>query len=55
MRVMVIVKATEESEAESHPLEMEGAEAMFEQGVEDSRRLRFRQFPDPRARRPQGR
>jgi hypothetical protein len=24
MRVMVIVKATKESEAESHPLEMEG-------------------------------
>jgi hypothetical protein len=31
MRVMVIVKATKESEAESHPLEMEGAEEMFEQ------------------------
>jgi hypothetical protein len=31
MRVMVIVKATSESEAESHPLEMEGAEEMFEQ------------------------
>jgi hypothetical protein len=31
MRVMVIVKATTESEAESHPLEMEGAEEMFEQ------------------------
>jgi hypothetical protein len=31
MRVMVIVKATEQSEAESHPLEMEGAEEMFEQ------------------------
>jgi hypothetical protein len=31
MRVMVIVKATKESEAESHPLEMEGAEGMFEQ------------------------
>jgi hypothetical protein len=31
MRVMVIVKATRESEAESHPLEMEGAEEMFEQ------------------------
>src|SRR5687768_18487806 len=31
MRVMVIVKATEDSEAESHPLEMEGAEEMFEQ------------------------
>jgi hypothetical protein len=29
MRVMVIVKATEESEAESHPLEMEGAAEMF--------------------------
>jgi hypothetical protein len=28
---MVLVKATEESEAASHPLEMEGAEAMFEQ------------------------
>ena len=31
MRVMVIVKATSESEAESSPLEMEGAEEMFEQ------------------------
>ena len=31
MRVMVIVKATRESEAESHPLEAEGAEEMFEQ------------------------
>ena len=31
MRVMVIVKATEASEAESHPLEAEGAEQMFEQ------------------------
>ena len=31
MRVMVIVKATKESEAESSPLEMEGAEEMFEQ------------------------
>ena len=31
MRVMVIVKATKESEAESHPFEMEGAEEMFEQ------------------------
>jgi hypothetical protein len=31
MRVMVIVKATKESEAESHPLETEGAEEMFEQ------------------------
>jgi hypothetical protein len=31
MRVMVIVKATRESEAESNPLEMEGAEEMFEQ------------------------
>ena len=31
MRVMVLVKATKESEAESHPLEMEGAEEMFEQ------------------------
>ncbi len=31
MRVMVIVKATRESEAESHPLEMEGAGEMFEQ------------------------
>src|SRR4051794_26221261 len=31
MRVMVIVKATEQSEAESHPLEMEGAQEMFEQ------------------------
>jgi hypothetical protein len=31
MRVMVIVKATKESEAESHPLEMEGAQEMFEQ------------------------
>jgi hypothetical protein len=28
---MVIVKATRESEAESNPLEMEGAEQMFEQ------------------------
>ena len=28
---MVIGKATRESEAESHPLEMEGAEEMFEQ------------------------
>jgi hypothetical protein len=31
MRVMVIVKATEESEAESHPLEAEGAQELFEQ------------------------
>src|SRR5215213_755379 len=31
MRVMVIVKATKESEAESHPLEAEGAEEMFAQ------------------------
>ena len=31
MRVMVIVKATKESEAESHPLDMEGAGEMFEQ------------------------
>ena len=31
MRVMVIVKATKESEAESNPLDMEGAEEMFEQ------------------------
>ena len=31
MRVMVIVKATKESEAESNPFEMEGAEEMFEQ------------------------
>lgn len=31
MRVMVIVKATQESEAENNPLEMEGAEEMFEQ------------------------
>jgi hypothetical protein len=31
MRVMVIVKATRESEAESNPLDMEGAEEMFEQ------------------------
>jgi hypothetical protein len=31
MRVMVIVKATKESEAESNPLEMKGAEEMFEQ------------------------
>src|SRR4051812_25098450 len=31
MRVMVIVKATNESEAESNPLEMEGAEEMFAQ------------------------
>lgn len=31
MRVMVIVKATEASEAESHPLEAEGAAEMFEQ------------------------
>jgi len=31
MRVMVIVKATTESEAESHPLEAEGAAEMFEQ------------------------
>ena len=31
MRVMVIVKATKESEAVSNPLEMEGAEEMFEQ------------------------
>jgi hypothetical protein len=31
MRVMVIVKATKESEAESNPLEMEGAQEMFEQ------------------------
>ena len=31
MRVMVIVKATQESEAESNPFEMEGAEEMFEQ------------------------
>ncbi len=29
MRVMVLVKATKESEAESHPLEMEGADEMF--------------------------
>ena len=31
MRVMVIVKATQESEAESNPLQMEGAQEMFEQ------------------------
>ena len=31
MRVMVIVKATKKSEAESNPLEMEGAEEMFAQ------------------------
>ncbi|HEU4598349.1 MAG TPA: YciI family protein [Solirubrobacterales bacterium] len=31
MRVMVLVKATKESEAESNPLEMEGAQEMFEQ------------------------
>ena len=31
MRVMVIVKATEESEAVTNPLEMEGSEEMFEQ------------------------
>ena len=31
MRVMVIVKATETSEAESHPLEAEGFEEMLEQ------------------------
>ena len=31
MRVMVIVKATKGSEAEDHPLEMEGAEEMLEQ------------------------
>ena len=31
MRVMVIVKATKESEAELHPLEMAGAKEMFEQ------------------------
>ena len=31
MRVMVIVNATKGSEAEDHPLEMEGAEEMFEQ------------------------
>jgi len=31
MRVMVLVKATKQSEAESNPLEMEGAEEMFEQ------------------------
>src|SRR3954449_1936428 len=31
MRVMVLVKATKESEAESNPLEMEGAEEMFAQ------------------------
>ena len=30
MRVMVIVKATKESEAENSPLEMEGATEMFE-------------------------
>jgi len=30
MRVMVIVKATKESEAENTPLEMEGASEMFE-------------------------
>ena len=30
MRVMVIVKATKESEAENSPLEMEGAAGMFE-------------------------
>ena len=30
MRVMVIVKATKESEAEDSPVEMEGAAAMFE-------------------------
>ena len=31
MRVMVLVKATKESEAESHPMEMEGAEKMFQE------------------------
>jgi hypothetical protein len=31
MRVMVIVKATEQSEAASNPFEMEGAEEMFAQ------------------------
>jgi hypothetical protein len=31
MRVMVLVKATKESEAESDPFDMEGAEEMFEQ------------------------
>jgi hypothetical protein len=31
MRVMVIVKATKQSEAESNPMEMEGAEEMFAQ------------------------
>jgi hypothetical protein len=31
MRVMVLVKATEESETVSHPFEIEGAEEMFEQ------------------------
>ena len=31
MRVMVLVKASKESEAESHPLDMEGAEEIFEQ------------------------
>ena len=31
MRVMVIVKATKDSEAENSPLEMEGAQEMFEQ------------------------
>ena len=30
MRVMVIVKATKEAEAQNNPLEMEGAEEMFE-------------------------
>jgi hypothetical protein len=30
MRVMVIVKATEESEAQDNPMEMEGAAEMFE-------------------------
>ena len=31
MRVMVLVKATKQSEEESNPLDMEGAEEMFEQ------------------------
>src|SRR5690349_21780531 len=31
MRVMVLVKATKESEETSHPFELEGAEEMFEQ------------------------
>jgi hypothetical protein len=31
MRVMVLVKATKESEETSHPFEIEGAEEMFEQ------------------------